>query len=126
MDMSDEIKNAKIESVKLTNEDHGLLSAWLYLDYGGSGQGFGGHCLYLPKIFSHSKQSMQANYAGHFIWRCLEIAEVGEWSKLKGKTIRVKSSHASVEAIGHITKDDWFCPREDFQKMQDMLPKVKP
>jgi len=35
---------------------------------------------------------------------------------MKGKTIRVKSSHGEVEAIGHIVKDDWFNPSEDFAK----------
>ena len=42
-----ETKNAVIESVRLTTDDHGCLSAWLMLDYGGSGQGFGGYALYL-------------------------------------------------------------------------------
>lgn len=112
-----ETRNAVIESATITNDDHGLLSAWLMLDYGGSGQGFGGYCLYLPKDFTHSKN--QKNYAGHFIWRVLEIAEVSEWGKLKGKTIRVKCEHSKVHAIGHIVKDDWFDPSKDFEKMKE-------
>lgn len=50
-----EITNAVIESVSLTSDDHGCLSAWLHLNYGGSGQGFGGYVLYLPKSFTHHK-----------------------------------------------------------------------
>jgi len=117
-----ETKNAVIESARITNEDHGLLSAWLSLDYGGAGQGFGGYSLYLPKDFSHHKQALEANYAGHFIWRCMEIAGVSEWSQLKGKTIRVRCEHSKVHAIGHIVNDDWFNPSEDFKAME---PKVQ-
>ena len=47
-----ETKNAVIESARLTTDDHGCLSAWLMLDYGGSGQGFGGYALYLPRSFT--------------------------------------------------------------------------
>lgn len=107
-----ETKNAVITKATITNDDHGLLSAWLFLDYGGSGQGFGGYCLYLPQSFKHHELK---SFAGHFIWRVMEIAGVTEWGQLAGRTIRVRANHGGVEAIGHIVKDDWFCPREDFK-----------
>ena len=107
-----EIKNAIIESTQLTSDDHGCLSAWVHLNYGGSGQGFGGYALYLPKDCTHHKLG---SVAGHFIWRVMEIAGVTEWSKLPGKTIRVKGSFTGIDGIGHIVKDDWFYPSVDFK-----------
>jgi hypothetical protein len=117
--MSGEIEtvNAVIEAAEITNDGHGLLSAWVTLDYGDCGhQGFGGWSLYLPKSFTHHKLE---SLAGHFIWRVMEIAGVERWSQLKGKTIRVKKEWSKVHAIGHIVKDDWFNPEEDFRPLRE-------
>ncbi len=108
-----QIKNAIIECATLTTSERGFLDSWVRLDYGGSGQGFGGFVLYLPKPWTHHNQ---ASPAGHFIFRVMEIAGVDDWDKLKGKTVRAKCNHSKVLAIGHIVKDDWFCPSEDFAK----------
>lgn len=106
-----ETKNAIIESVQLTTEDHGVLTVWIMLDYGGVCQGFGGYVLYLPKNCTHHNLH---SIAGHFIWRVMEIAGVTDWSKLKGRTVRVRADNSQVHAIGHIVKDDWFCPKDEF------------
>ena len=107
-----EIKNALIKHASITGADHGVLSAWLTLDYGGSGQNFGGYCLYSPirDFRTHG------NYGGHFIHRCMEIAGVDKWENMVGKTIRVQCDWSKVEAIGHILKDDWFKPSEDYKE----------
>lgn len=101
-----EVKNAVIEGATITTSERGFLDAWLTLDYGGSGQGFGGYALNLLSV------------AGHFIYRVMEVAEVTRWEDLKGKTLRVKANHSGIHAIGHIVKDDWFCPSEDFKALK--------
>jgi hypothetical protein len=114
--MSDtEIKNAIIEGARLDTADRDLLDCWITLDYGGSGQGFGGFALYLPKSY---KNHGGPNFAGHFIYRVMQIAGVTDWSRVVGRSIRVKATRGGVEAIGHIVKDDWFCPRDDFAQME--------
>ena len=112
------VTNAIIESASLTRADHGVLSGWLTLNYGGTGQGFGGYSLYLPKSFKN--HDLNVNYAGHFIFRVMEIAEVEKWEDLPGKTIRVRKSDewGLIEAIGHIVKEDWFSPAEDFKPFE--------
>jgi len=114
-----ETKNAIIESATITSDDHGCLSAWLTLDYGGLHQGFGGYALYLPKSWKHHKVN---GPAGHFIWRVMEVAGVTKWDDLRGKTIRVRATHSGVHAIGHIVKDDWFVPSEDLKEAPDDRP----
>ncbi len=110
--------NAVIESATIDTGDRNLLTIWLQLSYGGSSQGFGGYSLYLPKSYKHFTNT--GDFAGHFIFRCMEIAGVGQWKNIVGKTIRVvrgKGLGGDVISIGHIVKDDWFTPKEDFEKM---------
>ncbi len=113
MNRDAEEKNAIIESVSIDCGDHGVLSAHLTLNYGGTGQVFGGYCLYSPH-----RSGDPGNYAGLFFWRVLEVVGVTEWSRLKGQTVRVKASGSKVEAIGHIVNDKWFNPSEEFEALR--------
>jgi hypothetical protein len=99
-----ETQNAIITRVELEGERG--LSAWIDLDYGGMCQSFGGYMLL----------GGNKNYCGTFIRRCLDVGGVMEWSKLVGKTVRVKRDQGLAVAIGHIVKDDWFEPRKDLQQ----------
>lgn len=118
--MSDEtIRNAVIESASISIDRGFMLSAWLALRFGGFGQRFGGYALYLDKTAKHHDK--QCNFAGHYIYRILEIAEVENWDDLKGKTIRVKHDDplGQIIGIGHIVKDDWFYPDAEFKELKE-------
>ncbi len=112
-------QNAIIKSAKITAEDHGMLTVWLELDYGGCFQGFGGYNLH--SISGDFKQC-RANVCGHFVWRVMEVAGVYDWSDVAGKCVRVRREDdnfsAKVLAIGHIIKDDWFNPKKDFSEIE--------
>lgn len=115
--MSDFVRNAVITGATLSTADHGILSGWLFLDFGGSGQGFGGLVLSVLPQSPHWPGS--GNYAGVWIARVLEIAGVSTWDALKGKTIRVRkaSEWGDIMAIGHIVKDVWFEPAVEFASL---------
>lgn len=117
-----EIKNAIIEKAYFETE-RWILSAWIHLNYGNMSQAFGGYALYLPNDYNNNKN--QLNYAGHFIWRVLKIAEVGDWEKLKNRPIRVKCDYTKVISIGHIIKDDWFSPEDEFELMRSICKSKK-
>jgi len=108
------VKNAIITSTTIDDGGRNMLTAWLHLDYGGSGQGFGGYVLYLPSDYANHGGP---NFAGHFIFRCMQIAGVDSWDKIKGKSIRVYIEDGLIKGIGHIVKDDWFFPKNEFEQL---------
>jgi hypothetical protein len=112
-----QVKNAIIKSSSFDTERG--LSAWLQLDYGGTCQGFGGYLLYAPKGWAAHNNPVPC--CGHFVYRCFQIAEVDDWSKLPGRTIRALTSWGKCKAIGHIVKEDWFDPSEEFEELRRMV-----
>lgn len=121
--MRDGVCNAVIESTRLDIEDHDCLCAWLFLDYGGSGQGFGGHILAMSKNFTHHDPEREGAFCGAYLRRILEVAGVTRWDALPGRTLRARIEDGLVVGIGHIVKDDWFYPREIAKKI---FPEAKP
>jgi len=115
-----EIVNATIDSAQLGINDHGILDLWLYLNYAdGCTQGFGGFALYLPSSFTHHKLE---SVAGHYIFRVFEIAGVEDFSKLRGRNVRVSKDagwNGLVRGVGHIVKDNWFFPADDFAELKE-------
>lgn len=109
-----ETRNARIDATKLGVEDHGILTAMLQLNYGGSCQGFGGWA------FDQWDEKQQVRfgtaYGMEWIRRVLEAVGVESWEDLKGKYVRVKSDNSKVYGIGHITEKLWFTPEEDMKE----------
>lgn len=107
-----EICNATIERVTLGFDRGTIPCAWVFLDYGGSGQGFGGFCLGGP--FTHA-----------FVFGILETLGVEKWEDLKGVSCRVEQDHGGVHRIGHFLKDKWFDPKEAFEAMKSEWANVE-
>lgn len=105
------IKNAVIESAKIEIE-RGIVTACINLNYGGSGQGFGGYALYLPKKSGN-------DYTGQFIYKTLKAVGVQSWDHLQGKTVRVDSDNGKVYGIGHILREMWFYPDKDLKNEEE-------
>jgi hypothetical protein len=105
-----ETRNAIICDASIEIADPGILVASICLDYGGSNQVFG-RGVYMSKYGVDGK-----NYAGHFIYRVLDVAGADRWEHLKGKAVRVKGDSSHIEAIGHIIKDAWFDPGKEFKQ----------
>lgn len=111
------IVNAIITSADFgTSENMGrgfCKGSWIHVDYGGSAQGFGGFML------GNEKEPESVHLAIWLHW-CMKCAGVDEWSKMKGRPIRVKKEDgwgSPIIAIGHHLKDIWFDPKEEFAKV---------
>lgn len=92
--MTPTMRNARITGTHLGDEDYGP-TYFIYLDYGGSGQGFGGH--HLSGEFTHEA-----------IFRLLNTLGVGSWEKLPGTPVRVIADWGRIHRIGHYLEDKWL------------------
>jgi hypothetical protein len=77
---------AKIERTSLGYEDHGVLTAWLTLDYGGSGQGAGGYVLD-DKPPEGAKNRVPAEECGRWVAGIIRACGVEKWEDVRGRTI---------------------------------------
>ena len=113
------IENAIIDSTTITVDDLGLLSARLMLDFGSGGlQEFGSDSAFvMPKTFGCGTMEYAA---GHFIRRVMQIADVERWDQLKGRAVRTTTwDDQRIKGIGHIVRDDWFFPMDDYLQIAD-------
>lgn len=112
------VENGVIESVSIDNENHGCLTAWLHVRFAGGGCGFGGYKL--GKADGGNLTNGVANYAAEWIVRCVTVVlgDCGTWESLKGRPVRVlhEGLGGGIVAVGHFLKDEWFCPRVEFEE----------
>lgn len=106
-------KLARIKSAFLGREDHGILTAYVHLEYadpggkiGSSGQGFGGY-------------DLRSNLAGPFIARTLSAVGVNKWDDLAGKMVWVDSNNAKVHAIKGLDTGVEFRPESMITEMRE-------
>lgn len=100
-----ELRNARISSTKLgCLHERGIMTAWIYLDYDGGGQGFGGYAL-----DQYNGTDRIGTACGCQKIRDLLIAlGVDSWEDLPGTIVRVEHTSSKVFRIGHALKDQWF------------------
>ena len=120
-----EIKNAKIDHVKLYIEDHDILTFSIGLDLGSGCCALGGYAL--DQSFRVNENDNRWDYerksspAGLDCMRkIMEIVGVRSWEDLKGKYVRYEDNGwgSRITKIGNIIKDDWI-DIDDFMKNYD-------
>jgi hypothetical protein len=107
-----EVVNAAIEGVSIGDDEHGAVTAWLYLKLETGCQGFGGYGLYNYGI------PLAPSYLGLFVERCMEIGGVDKWERLVGKSIRIAREGGMIVSIGHLLESKWFTPKAEFEKVE--------
>lgn len=103
-----EIKNAKIKRTLLGNEDHGIFTCRIYLDYGGLSQSFGDYAL--DQFNKDKNERVGTAFGLQFIKEILKVLEVKSWEDLPGTFLRVECDWGKVYRIGHFLKNQWFDP----------------
>lgn len=113
--MFKEILNAQITSTKL-GEDHGCLTAYIFLEGDGWGVIFGGYCLdhWCADVGEHSSLD---GYGA--VIELMKTLEVDSWEQLKGQYVRVEFEEQGREVIriGQLMKNKWFSFKEYFAKV---------
>jgi hypothetical protein len=111
----EEVINAKIVSTKLGKEDHGIFTAWLFLEWPNSGIGFGGFA------FDEWDEELQKRvdkngFVEGYISEILDTVGVDNWEDLKGKYVRAKIGGvgSKCQAIGNLLENKWFNHEEFF------------
>ena len=74
-------KIGKIKDTMLGIEDHGIMTFYLFFDFGGSCQGFGGYCLD-TRVGKDSTAS-----TGDLIQSVIKVCGVERWEDIKEKTM---------------------------------------
>lgn len=113
--MDSDIRNAKITKTQLgiAHTDHGILSFYIMLDYGGAGQGFGGWCLDTNNPGHVGEPYRLPTILGTSLLLAIDRVFHVDWEGLPGQPCRAYSPTGDkLHALGHFLKDDWFWIQE--------------
>jgi len=102
-----EIRNATIKSTMLGIEDHGIMTFYVHLDYGGVQQGFGGWALD-DKPAGRSNKRPGTAFGMECLIRILRVLRADTWESLRGKPCRARIEGGLVKSIGHCLNDEWW------------------
>lgn len=111
-----EIKNAVIESTKISMADHDILTISLYVKCDSFICNIGG---YLNGIGHIDATEWKGNGSAIVaMMKIMDVVGVTDWEDLPGKYIRVKIGKPgeSIDEIGNILKDKWFNLRKLYQQ----------
>jgi hypothetical protein len=79
---------ARIDYTHLGYEDHGIFTAVLYLDFGGSAQGAGTYILDSPEDADSGKYTRVGTAYGHdWIIQAMRVVGVDKWESMQGKRV---------------------------------------
>lgn len=112
--------NAVIQDVCMRLDRDVFLCGYVGMErQDGFHQSFGGYVLGGVPDAKAGRHNEQPNLAAMWMVGVMRAAGVDDYSKAVGKAVRIRLDKegfgGSIEAIGHIIKDDrWFVPREAF------------
>jgi len=100
-DKSYTMRLAKITNTMLGYEDHGIFTAQLTLDYGGSGQGAGGYSLDQPTADKGDREG--TGYGLDHIIKMLRVVGVDTWEKMNGRDVYalIEESWGTVHGLAN-------------------------
>jgi hypothetical protein len=75
----------KVTSVQFGIEDHGFLTLWLHIDFGGSGQGFGG--MVLSNYDRDAKGPVGSAAGTDYVLRMFALFDVTSLDKIVGRYV---------------------------------------
>lgn len=116
--MATEILNAQITNTKL-GEEHGCLTAELFIEGASWACTFGGYCLdhWCSDVGEHESTD---GYGA--IIELMKTLDVESWENLKGQYVRVEIQGwgGNIVKIGHLIKDKWFSWKEYFDTAKEL------
>ena len=105
----------KIVNFNISMADDMALTATLSVKIGSKIHDLGGLDLMaaLPSVSAN-------NFFSHFIFRCMQIAQVSEIMEMNGVPIWVDMEEDMIIGIGYERSGDWFYPANEFIEMEKL------